>query len=92
MSGNTSKISERSIVVTTDRSRLDLDVIHGFLARSYWAEGIPRETVARWSDCRSASSSWPRDEMRMLLSSSFSRTTRTSFDRLSTTSFWSAND
>lgn len=34
-------------VVSTDPARLDLDVIHGFLARSYWAEGIPRETVAR---------------------------------------------
>lgn len=39
--------SERSIVVTTDRSRLDLDVIHGFLTTSYWARGISRETVAR---------------------------------------------
>jgi GNAT superfamily N-acetyltransferase len=37
----------RSIVVTTDRSRLDLDVIHGFLTSSYWARGIPREFVAR---------------------------------------------
>jgi GNAT superfamily N-acetyltransferase len=33
--------------ISTDPARLDLDVIHGFLARSYWAEGIPRETVAR---------------------------------------------
>jgi GNAT superfamily N-acetyltransferase len=33
--------------VTTDRSRLDLDVIHQFLTHSYWAEGIPREVVAR---------------------------------------------
>jgi GNAT superfamily N-acetyltransferase len=24
-----------------------IDVIHGYLVRSYWAEGIPRETVAR---------------------------------------------
>jgi GNAT superfamily N-acetyltransferase len=47
MSGNTSKISERSIVVTTDRSRLDLDVIHGFLTTAYWSKGVPRETVAR---------------------------------------------
>ena len=47
MSGNTSKISERSIVVTTDRSRLDLDVIHGFLTAAYWSKGVPRETVAR---------------------------------------------
>ena len=36
----------QEIVVTTDRSRLDLDVIHGYLTRSYWAKGIPRETVA----------------------------------------------
>ena len=47
MSGNMSKTSERSIVVTTDRSRLDLDTIHGSLTTSYWARGIPRETVAR---------------------------------------------
>jgi GNAT superfamily N-acetyltransferase len=39
--------SARSIVVTTDRSRLDVDMIHGFLTTSYWARGVPRETVAR---------------------------------------------
>lgn len=35
------------IIVTTDPARLDLDVIHGFLASSYWATGIPREVVER---------------------------------------------
>ena len=34
-------------LVTTDPARFDLDVIHGYLRRSYWAEGIPRETVER---------------------------------------------
>jgi GNAT superfamily N-acetyltransferase len=34
-------------VVSTDRTRLDVDVIHGFLTNCYWAKGIPRETVAR---------------------------------------------
>jgi N-acetylglutamate synthase-like GNAT family acetyltransferase len=34
-------------LISTDRSKLDVDVIHRFLARSYWAEGIPRETVTR---------------------------------------------
>ena len=34
-------------VISTDRSRLDLDIIHGFLTRSYWSPGIPRETVER---------------------------------------------
>lgn len=36
------------VLVSTDPARLDLDVIHGFLSgSSYWAPGIPRETVAR---------------------------------------------
>jgi GNAT superfamily N-acetyltransferase len=39
--------STTDLTITTDSSRLDLDVIHGFLARSYWAAGIPRETVER---------------------------------------------
>ncbi|MBZ5705850.1 MAG: GNAT family N-acetyltransferase [Acidobacteriia bacterium] len=33
--------------ISTDRARLDLDVIHGFLTDCYWAKGIPREVVAR---------------------------------------------
>jgi N-acetylglutamate synthase-like GNAT family acetyltransferase len=37
-------------LISTDRSKLDVDVIHGFLARSYWAEGIPRQTVMRSID------------------------------------------
>src|ERR1700761_3197751 len=34
-------------VISTDRARLDLDVIHGFLTKCYWAKGIPRPIVAR---------------------------------------------
>ena len=34
-------------VISTDRARLDLDVIHGFLTNCYWAKGIPREIVQR---------------------------------------------
>ena len=33
--------------ISTDPARLDFDVIHGFLATSYWSPGIPRETVER---------------------------------------------
>ena len=32
-------------VVTTDPSRFQIDEIHAFLSRSYWAEGIPLATV-----------------------------------------------
>ena len=34
-------------MLSTDRERLDLDVIHGFLTECYWAKGISREIVAR---------------------------------------------
>jgi GNAT superfamily N-acetyltransferase len=39
--------SRGEFTISTDPSRLDVDVIHGFLARSYWAEGRSRERVAR---------------------------------------------
>ena len=38
---------QAELTISTDPARLDLDVIHGFLSRSYWATGIPRELVAR---------------------------------------------
>lgn len=36
-----------SYLVSTDRGKLDLDVIHTFLTSCYWCPGIPREVVAR---------------------------------------------
>jgi GNAT superfamily N-acetyltransferase len=36
-----------NFTVSTDPGRLDLGAIHAFLSTSYWAEGIPRETVER---------------------------------------------
>jgi GNAT superfamily N-acetyltransferase len=34
-------------VISTDRDRLSLDVVHDFLTNCCWAKGIPREVVAR---------------------------------------------
>lgn len=34
-------------LISDDRARLDVDAIHAYLTRSYWASGIPREVVAR---------------------------------------------
>lgn len=34
-------------VISTDPGRLDLDLIHNFLTNCYWAQGVPREVVAR---------------------------------------------
>jgi GNAT superfamily N-acetyltransferase len=33
--------------ISTDTARVDLNVVHGFLSSSYWAEGIPLEVVSR---------------------------------------------
>ncbi len=33
--------------ISSDPKRLDLDVIHGFLTESYWAQGIPRRVVEK---------------------------------------------
>jgi GNAT superfamily N-acetyltransferase len=33
--------------VSSDPNRLDLDVVHGYLTRSYWATGITRDKVER---------------------------------------------
>lgn len=34
-------------LVTTDKGRLDLSLVHSFLKTSYWAGGIPAEVVRR---------------------------------------------
>jgi GNAT superfamily N-acetyltransferase len=36
-----------TFVISTDEERFDLDMVHGFLAESYWAEGFLREVVVR---------------------------------------------
>ena len=37
-----------SVTISNDRTRMDLDVIHGFLSQdSYWAKNVAREVVAR---------------------------------------------
>ena len=35
------------IVISTDKKRLNIDYIHNFLSRSYWAEGIPKHAVEK---------------------------------------------
>ena len=42
--------SEDGFEVSTDKARIDLEVVHGFLGRIYWAENIPREVMARAID------------------------------------------
>jgi GNAT superfamily N-acetyltransferase len=39
--------SRGEFIISTDRERLSLDLVHGFLTNCYWAKGIPREVVKR---------------------------------------------
>jgi len=34
-------------LISTDQSKIDIGVVHNYLSQSYWAEGIPTETVKR---------------------------------------------
>jgi GNAT superfamily N-acetyltransferase len=36
-----------SFFISTDPAQIDVDAVHAYLTRSYWAEGIPREVVAK---------------------------------------------
>ena len=40
-------MEREGFTISTDPARLDRAMIHEFLAASYWAKGIPRETVDR---------------------------------------------
>jgi GNAT superfamily N-acetyltransferase len=37
-------------IISTDRSRFDVEMIYGFLTHSYWAEGVPRDVLQRSID------------------------------------------
>ncbi len=39
--------SRGAYVISTDPAKIDLDIVCGFLARSYWAEGISRDVFER---------------------------------------------
>jgi N-acetylglutamate synthase-like GNAT family acetyltransferase len=34
-------------VISTEKEKMDIDLIHSFLTRSYWAEGISKEIIKR---------------------------------------------
>jgi GNAT superfamily N-acetyltransferase len=43
-------VLERNVdeyIISTDKTKLDLNVIHSYLVSCYWAKGIPKDVVAR---------------------------------------------
>ena len=37
-------------LISADKNLLDIDVVHGYITRSYWAEGISKERIRRVID------------------------------------------
>lgn len=37
-------------VISTDKSKIDVEIVHAFLSHSYWAENIPLEVVRKSID------------------------------------------
>lgn len=50
MSENVFEVDHGDYRITTDRSHLDIAVIHEFLSGAYWSPGVSRETVERSID------------------------------------------
>jgi GNAT superfamily N-acetyltransferase len=44
---STMTIYKNEYSISTDKDLLNVDHIHSFLSQTYWAEGIPREIVAK---------------------------------------------
>jgi len=40
-------IVKNGFTISTEKEKLDIELIHSFLNRTYWAEGISKETIRR---------------------------------------------
>jgi GNAT superfamily N-acetyltransferase len=43
----TETYTQNNYIISSDSSKLDVDFIHSYLSRSYWAEEIPKEIVIK---------------------------------------------
>ena len=46
----TTEWTKEGYLLSTDKSKIDIEAVHHFLSRSYWAENIPLELVQRSID------------------------------------------
>ncbi len=40
-------VSKSGFAISTDKEKFDIDLIHSFLTRSYWAEGISKDVIKK---------------------------------------------
>jgi GNAT superfamily N-acetyltransferase len=41
------ELQHAGYLISDDPARIDVEAVHAYLSRSYWAQGIPRDIVAR---------------------------------------------
>jgi GNAT superfamily N-acetyltransferase len=46
--GSTNYIISADYLISTDKTRLDIDAMHAFLTRSYWSPGVSRAIIKRF--------------------------------------------
>ena len=40
-------IEQNNYLISTDKSKIDVDYVHGFLSQSYWSPGVPVKVVRK---------------------------------------------
>ena len=40
-------IEQNNYLISTDKSKIDVDYVHGFLSQSYWSPGVPVKVVKK---------------------------------------------
>jgi len=40
-------IEKNNYLISTDKSKIDIDYVHGFLSQSYWSPGVPMQVVKK---------------------------------------------
>ena len=43
----TYNIEKNNYLISTDKNKIDIDYVHGFLSKSYWSPGVPTRIVKR---------------------------------------------
>ncbi|MEP6947874.1 MAG: hypothetical protein ABI863_01305, partial [Ginsengibacter sp.] len=40
-------VEKNNYIISTDKSKIDIDYVYGFLSQSYWSPGVPVQVVKK---------------------------------------------
>ncbi|HEY5406374.1 MAG TPA: GNAT family N-acetyltransferase, partial [Ginsengibacter sp.] len=41
------KVEQNNYLISTDKSKINIEYVHGFLSQSYWSPGVPMRVVKK---------------------------------------------